>query len=80
MQIELSPERAAQLNEYAQRHGQAPAATLDEVLADALAWERQEYVESVEAIREGYEDFLAGRSQPFEEAFEELRVKHGFPR
>jgi predicted transcriptional regulator len=80
MQIELSPEREAQLNDYAQRHGQAPAAALDEVLADALEWERQDYQESVEAIRQGYEDFQAGRSQSFKEAFEELRVKHGFPR
>jgi len=80
MQIELSPERAAQLNDFVHRHGQAPAAALDEVLADALAWQREQYLESVEAIREGYEDFLAGRSQPFEEAFEELRVKHSSPR
>lgn len=80
MQIELSPEREAQLNDYAQRHGQDPVVALDDVLAEALEWERQDYQEAVEGIRRGYEDFLAGRSQPFEEAFEELRVKHGLPR
>lgn len=80
MQIELSPEREAQLNDYAQRHGQDPIVALDDVLAEALEWERQDYQEAVEGIRRGYEDFLAGRSQPFEEAFEELRVKHGLPR
>jgi len=80
MQIELSPEREAQLNDYAQRHGQDPVVALDDVLAEALEWERQDYQESVDGIRQGYDDFTAGRSQPFEEALEELRVKHGLPR
>ena len=80
MQIELSPEREAQLNDYAQRHGQDPIVALDDVLADALEWERQDYQEAVEGIRRGYEDMLAGRVRPIEEALEELRVKHGFPR
>jgi len=80
MQIELSPEREAQLNDYAQRHGQDPAVALDDVLADALEWERQDYLEAVAGISRGYEDMLAGRVRPIEEALEELRVKHGFPR
>ena len=45
MQIELSPEREAQLNDYAQRHGQDPVVALDDVLAEALEWERQDYQE-----------------------------------
>lgn len=36
--IPIRPERKAQLEEYAQRHGQDPATALDEVLADALEW------------------------------------------
>ncbi len=78
--IPLTPERKAQLDDYAQRHGQAPAEALDEVLADALEWERQDYKETVEAAMEGYEDVKAGRTQPASEFLEELRVKHGLPR
>jgi predicted transcriptional regulator len=80
MEVHLSPQRQAQLNDYAQRHGQDPATALDEVLADALEWGRQDYQEAVEGIRQGYADFKAGRTQPAEEVFEELRVKHGLPR
>lgn len=45
--VPLTPERKAQLDDYAQRHGQAPAEALDAVLADTLAWERQDYDETV---------------------------------
>jgi predicted transcriptional regulator len=78
--IPIKPERKAQLDDYAQRHGQAPADALDEVLANALEWEQQDYREAVEGIREGYADFKAGRTQPADEVSEELRVKHGLPR
>ena len=76
----VSSERKAQLEEYAQRHGQDPVAALDDVLAAALEWERQDYREAVEGIRSGYADLQAGRTRPVEEALEELRVKHGLPR
>jgi len=76
----LKPERMAQLEEYAQRHGQDPATALDDALAAYLDWERQDYQEAVEGIRQGYADFKAGRMQPAEEVFEELREKHGLPR
>jgi hypothetical protein len=36
--------------------------------------------EAVEGIRRGYEDLKAGRVRPIEDAFEELREKHGLPR
>ena len=78
--VPLTPERKAQLDDYAQRHGQAPAEALDEVLADALAWGRQEYSETVAAVMESYEDVKAGRTKPAGEVLEELRVKHGLPR
>ena len=45
--IPLKPERKAQLEDYAQRHGQDPATALDDVLATALEWERQDYQEAV---------------------------------
>jgi predicted transcriptional regulator len=76
----VKPERKAQLEEYAQRHGQDTTAALDEVLATYLEWERQDYEESVQAIRRGYEDVKAGRTRPTAEFLEELREKHGFPR
>ena len=78
--VPLTPERMAQLDDYAQRHGQEPAAALDEVLAEALEWEKRDYQEAVEGIRRGYADFKAGRARPIEECFEELREKHGLPR
>ena len=78
--IPLKPERKAQLEDYAQRHGQDPATALDDVLAEALEWDRQDYTEAVEGIQKGYADLQAGRVRQFEESFEELRVKHGLPR
>jgi predicted transcriptional regulator len=78
--VPLTPERKAQLDEYARRHGQDPVAALDEVLGEALEWEGQDYQEAVEGIRRGYEDYKAGRVRPVEESLEELRLKHGLPR
>ena len=80
MEIHLSPERQAQLNDYALRHGQDAAVALDDVLAAALEWEQQDYQEAVEGIRRGYADLKAGRVRPIKESFEELREKHGLPR
>jgi predicted transcriptional regulator len=78
--IPIKPERKAQLEAYAQRRGQDTAAALDDVLAEYLEWERQDYEESVAAIGRGYEDVKAGRTRPAAEFLEELREKHGFPR
>ena len=80
MEIHLSPERQAQLNDYANRHGQDPATALDHVLGAALEWDKQDYQEAVEGIGRGYTDFQAGRVRPIEESFEDLREKHGLPR
>jgi hypothetical protein len=78
--VPITAERKAQLDDYAQRRGQDTAAALDEVLAEALEWERQDYNETVAAVTEAYKSVKAGRTQPAEEFLEELRVKHGFPR
>lgn len=78
--LPVTPERKAQLEDYAHRHGQDAATALDEVLANYLDWERAEYQETVAAVMEAYEDVKAGRTQPAEEFLEELRVKHGLPR
>jgi predicted transcriptional regulator len=76
--VPLTPERKAQLDEYAQRHGKDPAAALDDVLGDALAWEQQDYREAVEGIRRGHEDVKAGRTRPAAEFLDEMRRKYGF--
>jgi predicted transcriptional regulator len=78
--VSITPERKAQLDDYAQRHGQDTAAALDALLADALEWEQQDYREAVEGIRQGYADYQAGRTQSLAEVFEELRKKHDLPR
>jgi predicted transcriptional regulator len=78
--IPLKPERKAQLDEYAKRHGQDAAAALDEALAAYLEWERQDFEEAVEGIRRGHEDVRAGRTRPAAEFLAEMRRKHGIPR
>jgi predicted transcriptional regulator len=78
--IPLKPERRAQLEEYAQRHGQDPAVALDEALAAYLEWERQDFEEAVEGIRRGHEGVRAGRTRPAAEFLAEMRRKHGIPR
>jgi predicted transcriptional regulator len=78
--IPIKPERKAELEEYAQRHGQDTAAALDEALAAYLDWERTDYQEAVEGVRRGYEDVKAGRTRPAADFLDELREKHGVPR
>ena len=76
----MKPERKAPFDAYAERHGQDAVTALDDLLADYFEWEQQDYREAVTAIQPGYQDMQAGRVQPMEEFFEELRVEHGFPR
>jgi predicted transcriptional regulator len=77
--IPLKPKRKAQLEEYAQRRGQDPAAVLDDALATYLEWERQDFAEAVEGIRHGHEDVKAGHTRPAVDLLADLRRKHGFP-
>jgi hypothetical protein len=78
--VSLNPERKAQLDEYAQRHGQDAATALDDALAAYLEWDRKDFAESVEGVRRGFEAMSAGRTRPAEEFFSEVRRKYGFPR
>lgn len=48
--IPLKPERKAQLEEYAKRRGQDPAAALDDALATYLEWERHGHAPHVYRI------------------------------
>jgi len=78
--IPLKPERKAQLEAYAERHGQDPATALDDVLAAGLESEQQEYREAVEGIRRAYADVKAGRTRPAGEFLGEMRLKYALPR
>lgn len=78
--LPVTLERKAQLEDYAHRHGQDTATALDEVLANYLEWEREDYKETVAEVMEAYEDVKAGRTQPADEFLEQLRIEHGFPR
>jgi predicted transcriptional regulator len=71
--IPLKPERKAQLEEYAKRRGQDPATALDNALATYLEWERQDFVEAVDGVRQGSEDVKAGRTRPATEFLADLR-------
>ena len=53
---------------------------LDEALASYLEWERQDFAETVEGIRQGYEDVKSGRTKPASEFLADLRRKHDIPR
>lgn len=77
--FELSPRRREQLETYARRHGQEPAAALDNALATFFESEERIFEESVKAIEAGLEDIQAGRTTPAKEFFSEMRLKYGIP-
>ena len=77
--ISLKPERKAELEEYARRHGLDTEAALDDALAAYLEWERQDFEEAVEGLRRGCEDVKAGRTHPAAEFLAEMRLKHDIP-
>ena len=78
--LPVKPERLAQLEDLARRRGKSTAEALDDALADYLDWERQDYQEAVEGIRQGYQDVKAGRTKPAEQFLDEFARKHGLPR
>lgn len=78
--LPVKPERLAQLEEFARRRGKTTADALDDALADYLEWERQNHQETLEAVRQGYEDVKAGRTEPAEKFLDEFARKHGLPR
>lgn len=77
--IRLTPARQAQLEEYAKRRGQDPAAALDDALAAYLEWELQDFAETTAGIRRSFEDVKAGRTRPAAQFLVELRKKHDIP-
>lgn len=78
--LPLKPERLAQLEEFARRRGKSTADALDDALADYLEWERHDYQEALDAIRQGHEDVKAGRTAAADQFFDEFARKRGLPR
>lgn len=76
--ITLKPERLAELEKYAQRHGQTPADALDDLLAAQLEWERKDHEETVAAVLEANNDIESGCTVAADEVLNELRTKYGF--
>jgi len=77
--LPIKSERLAELEEFARRRGKNAGDALDDVLAEYLEWERQDYQESLGAVRQGLEDVKAGRTRPANEFLDEFARKHGLP-
>jgi hypothetical protein len=78
--LPVKSERLAQLEEFARRRGKSTADALDDVLAEYLEWEREDYQEAVQAIHQGLEDVKGGRTKPAEQFLDEFARKNGLPR
>jgi len=78
--LPINPQRLAELEDLARRRGTTTEEALDEALATYLDWERQDYADAVEGIRQGYDDVRAGRTKPADQFLEDLRRKHDLPR
>ena len=78
--LPVKPERLVQLEEFARRRGKSTADALDDVLADYLEADRQDYQDAVAAVRQGYQDVKAGRTTAVEPFLDEFARKHGLPR
>ena len=78
--LPIKSERLAELEEFARRRGKTPADALDELLAEYLEWERQDYQEAVEAVRRGVEDVKAGRAKAADQFLDEFARKRDLPR
>jgi hypothetical protein len=78
--LPIKSERLAELEEFARRRGKSTADALDDVLAEYLEWERQDYQEALGGVRQGLEDVKAGRTRPADDFLDEFARKHGLPR
>ena len=78
--LPIEAERLAELEEFARRRGKSTADALDDVLAEYLEWERQDYQEAHGAVRQGLDDVKAGRARSADEFLDEFARKHGLPR
>ncbi len=78
--LSVKPERLSQLEDLARRRGRSTADALDDALAEYLEWEREDYQQAVEAVRQGCEDVKAGRTKAADTFLDEFAAKHGLPR
>jgi putative addiction module CopG family antidote len=76
MTISLPPELDRLLNE---RLASGQYKSVEEVLTRAFQVLKEEE-EAIAAIKEGYDDFKAGRYEPWEKSDSEFRMKHGIPK
>lgn len=77
--VSITPERMAQLDDYARRQGWGSDDALDQVLNDYLAWEHDDFEATLVAVNEAWESVKAGRTSSSEASLEALRIKHGLP-
>ena len=75
--LPIKSERLAELEEFARRRGKTPADALDEALAEYLEWERQDYQQAADAVRQGVEDVKAGRTKTADEFLDSVARKQG---
>lgn len=78
--LPVKPERLVQLEKFARRRGMSTADALDDVLADYLESDRQDYEGAVAGVRQGLQDVKVGRTKPAEPFLDEFARKHGLPR
>jgi len=75
--LPIKSERLAELEKFARRRGKTLADAFDEALAEYLEWERQDYQQAVDAVRQGVEDVKAGRTKPADEFLDGFARKQG---
>ena len=74
MQIDLPPDLEPFIDqEFATRR----YASREEVVVQALCWLRDERQRTVAGINRGLDDAAAGRTQPINEAFDDIRKEYG---
>ena len=80
MTITLSPSRQAELEQFAQQHGQTVTDALDDAVATYLELQGQHFDEDVAAVEEAIEDLHDGRSVSLEEFDANMRQRYDIPR
>lgn len=80
MTITLSPSRQAELEQFAQQHGQTVTDALDDAVATYLELQGQHFDEDVAAVEAAIADLHAGRSVSLEEFDANMRQRYDIPR
>ncbi len=76
MQIELPPDLEPFVE---QEFATGRYSTRKEVVLQAVRWLRQEREQALSGIKDGLADLAAGRTQPIQEAFADIRREFGVP-